>query len=40
MLVTHDLCGDDWKGGTHRVGHHDPSTGKATWRCTTLATDA
>ncbi|GGR53940.1 outer membrane protein assembly factor BamB family protein [Streptomyces roseolus] len=38
-LVTHALCGGDWKGGTHRVGHRDPSTGKAKWLYTAYATD-
>ncbi len=39
ILVTRSLCGGDWKGGTHRVGHRDPATGKATWRYTAQATD-
>ncbi|MEJ8662193.1 PQQ-binding-like beta-propeller repeat protein [Streptomyces sp. MS1.AVA.4] len=40
VLVTHSLCGGDWEGGTHRVGHRDPVTGKVTWRYTTRATEA
>ncbi|WP_307717026.1 PQQ-binding-like beta-propeller repeat protein [Streptomyces sp. V4I23] len=40
VLVTHSLCGGNWKGGTHRVGHREPATGKVTWRYTTRATDA